>query len=64
MRGAALDGPMRGENPCFGCTRPHKAPGCHDHCTDREKWLEQLNKINENKRRYYAMRDVGWRKKK
>ncbi len=64
MRGPALDGPIRGDNPCLGCTRPHKKPGCHDHCDDRDIWLSKLKTVNDNRRRYYEMRDVGWRKKK
>ena len=36
---------IRDPNPCTGCTRPWKNPGCHDHCTDREVWLEELRRV-------------------
>jgi hypothetical protein len=43
---------IRDENPCNGCNRPWKKPGCHDTCPDRKPWLEELQRVNAARREY------------
>lgn len=45
-----FDGGIRDKNPCFGCTREWKKPGCQDACPDRKPWVEELKRVNENRK--------------
>ena len=47
---------MRGNNPCRGCERPEKRPGCHDTCKYHKEWTEELNKIKAARREYEIRR--------
>ena len=47
-----IDGGIRDRNPCFGCTRTWKKPGCHDTCPDRKPWLKELERANKARREY------------
>ena len=44
------------DNPCKGCTRPWKKPGCHDTCPDRKPWLEELTRVNKARKEYNQRR--------
>lgn len=57
-------GPIRDPNPCYGCTRPHKAVGCHDTCKDRQDWIDEIKRVNKNRKAYLEQRELGWRKRK
>ncbi len=43
---------IRDKNPCYGCTREWKKPGCHDTCPDRKPWVGELKRVNENRKQY------------
>lgn len=47
---------MRGVNPCKGCTRPEKRPGCHDSCPFRQDWIAEFNRIKAARREYEIRR--------
>jgi hypothetical protein len=47
-----IDIGIRNNNPCKGCTRDWKKPGCHDTCPDRKPWLEELQRVNAARKEY------------
>ena len=47
-----IDIGIRNNNPCKGCTRDWKKPGCHDTCPDRKPWLEELERVNKARKEY------------
>ena len=47
-----LENGIRNPNPCKGCTRPWKQPGCHDTRPDRKPWLEELERVNKARKEY------------
>ena len=51
-----LENGMRNPNPCKGCNRPWKKPGCHDTCPDRKPWLEELERVKAARRGYEIRR--------
>lgn len=53
---------IRGKGPCCGCERPWKKPGCHDTCPDFKPWLEELNRVNNNRKEYDRRTNIkkGW----
>lgn len=49
-----LQSKIRDPNPCHGCTRPEKRPGCHDNCDDRKAWREELRRVDAARKAYKA----------
>ena len=47
-----FDSGIRDKNPCDGCIRPWKKPGCHDACPDRKPWIEELERVNKARKEY------------
>lgn len=47
-----LSDAIRDPNPCNGCTRSWKKPGCHDTCPDRKPWVEELERVNAVRKEY------------
>lgn len=47
-----IDSGIRDENPCNGCKRERKKPGCHDTCPDRKAWTDELERVKENRTAY------------
>ena len=47
-----LEHGIRDKNPCHGCTRDRKKPGCHDTCPDRKVWKDELDRVNAARKEY------------
>ena len=47
---------IRDENPCNGCNRPWKKPGCHDHCDEHKKWKCEVERIKIARKEYEISR--------
>ena len=67
-KGVEFDGPIRGQNPCRGCTERFTA--CADNCPKdkrgeygRDAWLAEVKRVNKNRRDYERKRGIrvkGW----
>ena len=51
-----LDSPIRETPPCKDCTDRH--PGCHDKCPRYSEWKANLEKVNEERRKYNQMATI------
>lgn len=47
-----LENGIRDKNPCDGCKRSWKTPGCHDICPDRKIWKDELDRVNAARKEY------------
>jgi hypothetical protein len=47
-----IDSSTRDQPPCKGCTK--RIPGCHDKCDKYAEWKCNLEKLNEERRKYNA----------
>lgn len=47
-----FDSGIRDKNPCDGCVRPWKKPGCHDTCPDRKTWKDELERVKAARKAY------------
>lgn len=45
-----LDSPIRDTPPCKVCEERY--PGCHDKCEKYKEWKANLEKVNEERRKY------------
>lgn len=52
MNGKPISGPTRGDSPCRFCTDEHDEY-CHGTCGRFKKWSAEIERINENRRKYY-----------
>lgn len=66
-KGMEIDGPIRGSNPCHGCTERFTA--CADDCPKdkrgeygRDAWLAELKRVNKNRRDYDRKRGIRVKK--
>lgn len=66
-KGAEFDGPIRGPNPCYGCTERFTA--CADNCPKdkrgeygRDAWLAEVKRVNKNRRDYERKRGIRVKK--
>ena len=62
MKGSSLYGPIRDENPCYNCQKPKRHTACHGKCKDHAKWKGEVERANENRRRYEKRLGAGIRK--
>lgn len=63
MKGKPLDNPIRDENPCRDCRKPVRHDGCHDTCERRKTWLEEVERVKENRRKYEQRLGVRLKRK-
>lgn len=45
-----LDGPIRDIPPCKDCS--DRYPGCHDKCRGYAEWKSNLEKVNDERKKY------------
>lgn len=48
-----IDSPIRDTPPCKDCQDRHH--GCHDKCHGYAEWKAELEKVNEERRKYNQM---------
>lgn len=66
--GKRIDGPIRDNNPCNGCTERFIA--CSDRCPKdargeygRKAWKAEIERVNKNRREYLWQVGIGIHKK-
>ena len=69
VTGKRIDGPIRDDNPCKGCTERFIA--CSDRCPKDERgaygykaYKAEIERVNENRRNYNRQVGIGIHKKK
>ena len=65
MKGSPIPGPIRGPNPCNGCTERFTA--CSDRCPKdkrgeygRDAYKAEIERVKKNQRDYTKKRQIGW----
>ena len=62
-KGKAMPGPIRDESPCKTCT-DERHTACHDTCEKHSKYLAEIKRVKENRRKYMQQNDIGIKKKR
>lgn len=63
MKGKPISGPTRDDCPCGFCTDEHDEY-CHGTCGRFKKWSAEVERIKENRRKYYQNLGVSLNKRK